>query len=219
MNIETSMADYYAQRAAEYERIYERPERQDDLRRLREFVEHTFSGAHVFEVACGTGYWTAVAARSAASIVATDINEEVLTIARAKPIGPATVGFRREDAYALAQHPEQFNAGLAAFWWSHVPRARLHDFLRGFQRVLQPGALVVFMDNVYAEGSSTPISRTDGDGNTYQVRRLDDGSTHEVLKNFPTAQELHAAVDGLGEQVQVEFLRYYWMLGYVGNGC
>jgi demethylmenaquinone methyltransferase/2-methoxy-6-polyprenyl-1,4-benzoquinol methylase len=214
MSIESSMADYYAQRAAEYERIYEKPERQDDLRHLREFVEHTFTGAHVFEIACGTGYWTAVAARSAASIVATDINDEVLAIARAKHVGPAKVAFRREDAYALAQHPEQFTAGFAAFWWSHVPRARLHEFLRGFQRVLQPDAMVVIMDNVYVEGSSTPISRTDNGGNTYQLRRLDDGSTREVLKNFPSPQELHAAVDGLGEQVQVEFLRYYWILTY-----
>ena len=215
MSIESSMAGYYAQRAAEYERIYEKPERQDDLRRLRGFVERTFAGAHVFEIACGTGYWTAVAARSAASIVASDINDEVLAIARAKSIGPAPISFRRGDAYALAPHPEPFTAGFAAFWWSHVPRARMRDFLRGFHQALAPGALVVFMDNVYVEGSSTPISRTDGDGNTYQVRRLEDGSTHEVLKNFPTAQELHAAVDGLGEQVQVEFLRYYWMLWYV----
>ena len=90
----------------------------------------------------------------------------------------------------------------------------MRDFLRGFHQALAPGASVVFMDNVYVEGSSTPISRTDGDGNTYQVRRLNDGSTHEVLKNFPSAQELHAAVNGLGEQVQVEFLQYYWILRY-----
>jgi len=75
----------------------------------------------------------------------------------------------------------------------------------------------VFIDNAYVEGSSTPISRTDEHGDTYQIRRLDDGSTHEVLKNFPTESELRAAVDGLATEVRVEFLRYYWILSYVSR--
>ena len=73
----------------------------------------------------------------------------------------------------------------------------------------------MFIDNAYVEGSSTPISRADEQGNTYQLRRLDDGSTHEVLKNFPTESELVLAVDGLAAKVRVEFLRYYWVLSYV----
>ena len=71
------------------------------------------------------------------------------------------------------------------------------------------------MDNAYVEGSSTPLSRTDESGDTYQIRKLDDGSIHEVLKNFPTESELRAAVDGLATEVQVEFLRYYWIFSYV----
>jgi len=74
---------------------------------------------------------------------------------------------------------------------------------------------VVFIDNAYVEGSSTPDSRTDELGDVYQLRKLDDGSIHEVLKNFPTESELRAAVDGLATEVQVEFLRYYWILSYV----
>jgi demethylmenaquinone methyltransferase/2-methoxy-6-polyprenyl-1,4-benzoquinol methylase len=75
----------------------------------------------------------------------------------------------------------------------------------------------VFVDNAYVEGSSSPISRTDESGQTYQTRKLDDGSVHEVLKNFPTESELRAAVDRLALDVQVEFLRYYWILSYVPN--
>src|SRR5262245_51295140 len=84
MSIETSMAAYYAQRALEYERIYHKPERQADLQELHNLVERTFAGAAVLEVACGTGYWTEVLARSAASVTAVDINEEVLAVARSK---------------------------------------------------------------------------------------------------------------------------------------
>jgi demethylmenaquinone methyltransferase/2-methoxy-6-polyprenyl-1,4-benzoquinol methylase len=214
MSIESSMVSYYAERAQEYERIYHKLERQDDLRRLREFVERTFADAHVFEVACGTGYWTEVVAHTVASVVATDINEEVLAVARSKTMDTGKVEFRREDAYTLPVLPRRFDAGLAAFWWSHIPQVRIPGFLAGFHRVLVPGAQVVFIDNVYVEGSSTPVSRTDAHGDTYQTRRLDDGSKHEVLKNFPTEHALRAAVDGLATDAQVEFLKYYWVLSY-----
>jgi ubiquinone/menaquinone biosynthesis C-methylase UbiE len=215
MNIEASMASYYARRAEEYERIYQKPERQDDLRWLRDFVERTFAGAHVCEVACGTGYWTEILSRSAASVMATDINEVVLAMARAKPIDTRKTTFCREDAYDLPKFQQKFAGGLAVFWWSHIPKARLRGFLQSFHRLFSPDARVVFIDNCYVEGSSTPISRTDEYGDTWQIRRLDDGSTHEVLKNFPTEAELRAAVDGLAYEVRIEFLRYYWILNYV----
>jgi len=215
MNIETSMAGYYADRAGEYGRIYHKPERQNDLRRLRSFVEDAFRGAHVFEVACGTGYWTEVVARSAACVIATDINQEVLAVARSKALDKEKVTFHQADAYALPPSPRRFSGGLSVFWWSHIPKTRIRAFLQGFHRLLAPGARVVLIDNVYVEGSSTPISRTDEQGDTYQTRRLGDGSTHEVLKNFPTEPELRSAVEGLAEDLSIEFLRYYWMFSYV----
>lgn len=211
------MVQYYADRAKEYEQIYANPERQEDLRRLRDFVARAFAGEHVLELACGTGYWTEILARSAASVLATDINQEVLAIARGKPIDSRKVNFLRTDAYALPIFLARFTAGLAAFWWSHVAKARLRGFLQEFHRALRPGARVVFIDNVYVEGSSTPISAADSSGNTYQLRKLDDGSTHEVLKNFPSANDLRRAVQDLGSEIHIEFLRYYWILDYTVN--
>ena len=211
------MVSYYAERAKEYDHIYDKPERQADLMELERFVERTFAGADVFELACGTGYWTERVARSASSVLATDINEEVLAIAQARPIKPGKVTFERQNAYALPSPPRRFTGGLAAFWWSHVPRTKLCGFLRGFHRSFSSGARVVFMDNIYVEGSSTPISRTDGSGDTYQLRKLRDGTSHEVLKNFPTETELRSAVAGLATDVQVQLLQYYWVLSYVPN--
>lgn len=206
------MVDYYAERAREYERIYHKPERQDDLRQLRDFVADTFRGLAVLEVACGTGYWTEVLARSANSVLATDINESVLAIAREKQLG-VNITFREADAYALPVS-RQFNAVLSAFWWSHIPRSELRAFLLGLHSVLCPGARVVFIDNAYVEGSSTPISRRDENGDTYQIRRLDDGSIHEVRKNFPTEVHLRETVQEVATEVQVQFLKYYWILSY-----
>jgi hypothetical protein len=55
-----------------------------------------------------------------------------------------------------------------------------------------------------------PISRTDPDGNTYQQRTLSDGSTWEVLKNFPSPAQVRAACAPISPIVTVTELDYYW---------
>ena len=180
------MLDYYARRAAEYERIYAKPERQDDLRAIEAWLPTQFANRDVLEIACGTGRWTPHGARDCASWLATDLISETIDIARSKPLPEGRVRFALADAYALHEITGEFDAAFAGFWWSHVPLARLPSWLDALHAKLQPGSRVVFIDNLYVEGSSSAIARTDAQGNTYQQRRLDDGSRHEVLKNFPT---------------------------------
>ena len=212
------LARYYAERAPEYERIYAKPERQADLAKMREFIRREFADKHVLEVACGTGYWTEVLASSAASVYATDINEEVLAIAGAKlPIANnPDVRLIRADAYTLGGVPRA-PACLIAFWWSHIPKGRLAAFLDVVHSKLLPGATVVAMDNRYVASSSTPVHRRDVEGNEYQLRKLDDGSTHEVLKNFPSETELKDAVAEFTDTATVELLEYYWILRYTAR--
>jgi len=62
--------------------------------------------------------------------------------------------------------------------------------------------------------SSTPISRRDEAGNTHQVRRLKDGSVHEVLKNFPSETMLREDLRGWGRHLRFRQFRYYWMAEY-----
>jgi len=209
-----SLAAYYAKRAAEYERIYAKPERQADLASLRSRLTTLLAGRTVLEVACGTGYWTEVIAPHARSITAIDFAEETLAIARSKKYPAGRVEFAQGDAYALADFGRRHDALLAGHWWSHVLLSRLDAFLAGVARAVAPGAIVVFFDNRYVEGSSTPLSRRDAQGNTYQARKLDNGSAHEVLKNFPTEQELVERVSAHGLDAKVELLDYYWLLTY-----
>ena len=137
-----NMARYYAQHAVEYERIYQKPERQADLRAIEHWLaEGPFIGRRVLEVACGTG---------------------------------------------------------------------LHARL-------EPGARVVFLDNRYVTGSSTPLSRTDARGNTYQRRRLDDGSIHEVLKNFPTREDSFSVLGPRAANAEWIEYPHYWVLSYELN--
>lgn len=208
------MREYYARRAAYYERVYFKPERQADLRAMEAWLPGPFAGRDVLELACGTGWWTPHGARDAASWLATDLNPETMALARAKAL-PGCVRLAEVDAYTLAglEH-SSFSAAFAGCWWSHVPLARLADWLALLHSKLARGARVVFLDNRYVSGSSTPISRRDAEGNSYQLRTLDDGTLHEVLKNFPSCAE---AVDQLGASARdIEWIEYphYWVLSY-----
>ena len=60
---------------------------------------------------------------------------------------------------------------------------------------LYKGSLVLFADNQY-EGSSTPISRTDGGGNTYQMRTLK--SEYEVVKILSLKPDFARLFDSVG---------------------
>lgn len=209
-----AMRRYYAQRAATYERVYHKPERQADLRAMEAWIAGPFAGRNVLEIACGTGWWTPHAARHCRAWLATDVNPETMAVARSKPM-PATVRFETVDAYSLAELGERrFDAAFAGCWWSHVPLARLPAWLERLHARLEPGARVVFLDNSYVQASSTLLSRRDDEGNTYQQRTLDDGSSHEVLKNFPAPEEAFARLGPRARAPRWTAHTHYWILDY-----
>ena len=206
------LEDYYSKRAREYEQVYEKPERQRELAWLRERVPRLFRGRTVLEVACGTGYWTQHIAPTAHRVYAGDINESVLEIAREKPIPQGKVTFMRADAVTLEGMPPGCNAAFAGFWWSHVKKSAVRQFVSNLAGRLEPGSVVGILDNTFAPGSSTPLARTDAEGNTYQMRKLANGEPYEVLKNFLTPQELTEAIRPVAREAHLESLAYYWLL-------
>ena len=211
---DASLKSYYAARAREYEQVYAKPERQADLRRLEAMLPPLFAGRRLLEVACGTGYWTRFLAEEAAGIVAIDANAETLAVAAEKPWPADRVSFRVADAYALPDELALFDAAFAGFWWSHVPSRERSRFLAALDRRLLPGARVALLDNLFVAGSSTPVAHRDADGNTYQLRRLSDGSEHTVLKNFPTEEELRADISAFGHNIRYVAFRHYWLFSY-----
>ena len=214
MTIASDLAAYYARRAAEYERVYFKPERQGELRAMESWLPGVFAGRRVLEVACGTGWWTPFGARDARSWLATDLNPETMAIARAKTLPPC-VRFATVDAYTLeGLGSTPFDAAFAGFWWSHVPLTQLPGWLATLHARLEPGARVVMMDNLYVAESSTPVTRRDDDGNSWQTRTLADGSVHEVLKNFPTQAQALAAIGPRARGVEWITHHHYWILSY-----
>jgi len=207
------MQAYYAARAPEYDDVYRKPERQADLRAIEHWVPSKFAGARVLEIACGTGYWTQFIAPVALHITALDAAPQTLEIARERIRG-SNVEFVVGDAYVPPQDAS-FDAAFCGFWFSHVPRARQREFLAMLNAALRRGARVVMLDNRYVEGSSTPVTEHDADGNGYQARRLADGSTHLVLKNFPSEDELRSLVADCGESAAFTTWDYYWAFEYL----
>ncbi|BET68652.1 hypothetical protein ASA1KI_35700 [Opitutales bacterium ASA1] len=203
--------DYYARRAREYERIYDKPERQPDLSALRTRLPGLLAGRRVYEVACGTGYWTQFVVGQAEFVFATDCNEEVLEVAKTKDLPEERVQWAVADAFDLPPAPCSCDAGLAAFWWSHLGiDGALQTFLAGFFGRLERGARFVFVDNRFVPGSSTPIHRNDAAGNTWQLRRLESGETYEVLKNFPEEPFVRDVLESHARGVHWETLPHYW---------
>ena len=179
------MQDYYNRRAKEYEEIYRRddPARQAELAALGEAMRSALAGLDVLEIACGTGYWTAQLAGAARSILATDASREMLEIAYSKRL-PAPVSFAQADAFDLASMAGTFGGGLANFWFSHIPKARISDFLEGLHLRLGSGARGV---NVRAALSILFVSgqtRFLSDGDMRQVTR--DADFQNVVRRFLT---------------------------------
>jgi demethylmenaquinone methyltransferase/2-methoxy-6-polyprenyl-1,4-benzoquinol methylase len=210
---DASMREYYAARAPIYDEVYLRPERQADLDQLRRRIPQWFAGRSVLEVACGTGYWTQFIAPVAARMTATDAVAEPLAFARLRP-GAGQASFVQADAYALPESLGVFDAAFAGLWISHVPVERRCEFLTSLHARLVPGAPVVLVDNTEAQCERLPIAGRDAAGNTYQQRTLPDGSTHRVLKNFPSEAELRSMVDRIGTRPQYWRGAHFWVFCY-----
>jgi SAM-dependent methyltransferase len=210
---DTDIHAYYAARATQYDSVYKRPERQADLRDIEAWLEPLMRGKRVLDIACGTGYWTQFIAPAASSVTAVDASVEALEIARVRT-AHANVTFLEGDAYQLRLVSGMFDAIFVGFWFSHVPISKRMAFLDRLADISARPATAVLLDNRFVPGSSTPISRVDEEGNTFQKRRLDGGSEYEVLKNFPTEIELCELGARFGRPPRIMIWRYYWALEF-----
>jgi 2-polyprenyl-3-methyl-5-hydroxy-6-metoxy-1,4-benzoquinol methylase len=158
-------------------------------------IEKYISGRDVLEIACGTGNWTQVLSRRARNVVATDVNDSVLDIARGKPYLKENVRFMTADAYDLTSVEGEYNAAFAADWFSHIPKSKVESFLEGLHDRLTVGSNVIFVDMMPGEYDFTGEIFFDREGNRIKRRILPDGSRFNVVKNFPTENELRELLE------------------------
>ena len=214
-----TLEDYYRRRAKEYdEQIYCRtdPLRQNELEQIGNAMKEKLKGRRVLELACGPGYWTRILSDVALDIVATDAVREMVDIAKTKNFNCST-SFVLNDAYQTSFQNGSFEGGMANFWFSHVPKSRIHTFLAEFHRVLQNKSRVFMVDNVYVPGIGGQLVAKKGDENTYKLRTAGDGSKDLVLKNYYQADELVKIfshyVESFAEK-NVFCGNYFWFVAY-----
>jgi len=213
------MVRYYEERAPWHDcyMSYSGNEAMEEL--LRPIVERLgehVAGRDVLEVACGTGNWTQVLSKRAASVLATDASPEALAIARGKRYGPGRVEFRVADAYRLEGIPAGFTCAFAGDWWSHVPRTMLRRFLDGLHQHLEPGSRVAFVEIMPRDHPDLIPYRYDRDGNGICRRVLPSGAGFDVVRNYHTREEILEAIGKRGRAA-----RYHewpelgrWLLTY-----
>ena len=208
-----NLVSYYNNRAKEYEKVYLNPDEQEDLLKATEIFQSLFAQKTVLEIACGTGYWTERIAKTATSIFATDINESVIEIARKKQIG-SNATFAIADMFDFTP-AEKFEAVFGGFIWSHILFQDLDKFIDTVKGFLKPGGTIVFIDGNAVEGTNhdlKKITKTDEHGNTFQTRKLENGTSHLVLKNFPTKEFLFQKLSSIATDINFINLKYYWII-------
>lgn len=202
------MAEYYRQRAAEYDEWFYRQGRYDkgpeaNARWFAE-AETVFAAldalgitGDVLELAPGTGIWTDRLARTARTITAVDASPEMVAINRAK-VGSERVSYVLADLFAW--RPERrYDAVCFGFWLSHVPLERLDAFLGTVADALKPGGALFFVDNRREPDSTARDQTLPETGEQLMTRKLNDGRTYQIVKNFyePAALAARCAAHGL----------------------
>ena len=198
---DAAMRAYYQQRAGEYDEWYLREGRfagraeserwHAEVALLRERVQG-FGHGRLLEIAAGTGWWTQHLARRAA-VTALDYAPAMLAQLGSRLAAHGLQAARvRGDAYALPFAAQSFECGFFGFWLSHVPHARLPEFVAELQRVIRPGGLVMVVDSAPTDPEQIP-------GREFLHERvLNDGSRHHVLKILHTPASLSDTLAPLG---------------------
>ena len=73
---------------------------------------------------------------------------------------------------------------------------------------------IVFVDNNFVEGNSTPLISTVEQGNTFQKRTLNNGESFTVVKNYPKDSEIRKVINPFGKNIKIIKLDYFWILTF-----
>lgn len=218
-------AEYYRARAPEYDRWFFREGRYDrgeeatalwfsELEEVRAALARLpLDGADVLELAPGTGVWTELLVDRARQVTAVDISSEMVEENRRRLADNAqSVSFVLADLFEW--RPERtFDAVVFCFWISHVPDARLDEFLTRVSSMLRPDGAVFFLDGRKEPTSTAEDHELPAAHDEVMVRRLDDGREFRIVKNFWDADVLARRCRAAGLDVDVHETATYFQYG------
>lgn len=206
------VAKYYAQLGEALEDKYLEPDMDEDIDDMSIHLGNVLAGHKVLELGCGTGFWTEVAAESAESVLAVDINPSLIEIARERPMTEGKVTFRVADALNLPEDIGSFTAVLVSFLWSHLNKKEQEQLLATLKKRLAKDVLLVILDDAFVEGFSETIARTDPDGTTYQILSTPEGERFEVAKSYQSDSALRKRLGTTVKEIKIERIEFFWIL-------
>ena len=199
--------DYYRRRAGEYD-VTAYGDVAAARARIARLVAEMRPAGRVLEIACGTGLWTEALAGLADTVTAIDAAPEAVEIARAR-VRSANVSLEVADVFSW-DPGTRFDVIFFSAWLSHVPMSRFEQFWQSLRGLLAGGGRVLFVDEhvdecekeAYVVGGAEIVER-----------RLRDGSTFRVIKNFVDPDRLELRLRGLGWDCAIRRDGSDWVYG------
>ena len=200
-------ADYYRARAAEYDAtVGYAPESQAALIAA---IERFQPRGRVLELACGTGQWTQILAKTASELTAVDASAEMLELNQAR-LGRPEINYIQADLFAWKALPHRFDFVFFAAGLSHVPPQRFDAFWGQVASALADDGRVFVIDELPAAAAhETPVA----DAPAPAVhRQLASGTRYRAIKVFhePAELERRAAELGFALEVHPVDWRFYY---------
>lgn len=216
------MVSYYRARAAEYDEWWYRQGRFDrgsaanalwfaEMNELFAALDALNLRGDVLELASGTGIWTERLVGLATTIMAVDASPEMIAINKVK-VGSDRVTYTLADLFTW-RPARQYDAIVFCFWISHIPLERLDTFLRTVTTALSPGGKLFFADGRREPTSTAVDHQLPEAGSQTMTRRLNDGRTFEIVKNYYEPAALAARCQAAGLDVTVKETATYFLYG------
>jgi demethylmenaquinone methyltransferase/2-methoxy-6-polyprenyl-1,4-benzoquinol methylase len=164
----------------------------------------------IVELAAGTGWWSPLLAGKG-ELWCYDAVPETLDLARGRLLAHGLRAHLHErDAWA--EPDRRVDALFGGFWLSHVPRARLADFLELCARWLKPGGTFAFIDSRADPASGAAVNTWNPETET-AVRQVGDRS-FRIPKVYYAPDELVRGLAGAGfVETNVRTTSRFFLLG------
>jgi len=215
--IQTQIA-YYNARAKEYDEWFYRSGRYDrgseinqcwfdEVATLKNVLHQVGTVESILELACGTGIWTQELLKIGKQITALDASQEMIEINRHKLNNAPNVEYQQLDLF-LWQPDKQYDLIFFSFWLSHVPPAKVDEFLRKVYNSVLPGGKVTIIDSYFEITSSAKDHPLQDKNEIYQQRKLNNGREFQIFKIYYQPDVLLNKLTQAGFQAEVGLTAY-----------
>lgn len=168
---------------------------------LKQMISQYFKTQRVYEVACGTGYWTEIIAHIASSVTAIDLSDNMVKIARHRCSNLSNVEIIKGDFYRQNLTERKFNGAFHHFWFSHIPKIQIIQFINKLHSQLQKNSVIIMSDNIIHDTYPSFVNQS---GDRYEVRSLPNKKQYQVIKNLYSADMILNIFKKYDENITVQ---------------